>query len=139
MSIKFTSRRKNRVKIAQILGTIPALKQSYPFESKDHLQRSPVLMVFSAASRIGSTSGRWEEHEYGITIAMRRDHAEVAEDTLDEISRQVRQLLHDNRAVADHWEALYFGETAVSYAEISEVQYRFETLGVRTRAQCQEG
>lgn len=128
MSLTFLSAEPARKRIALLLSQISQFDHTDDHEIKNLHGKLRTALVFSAGER--HTYGGIHQQYFGfwILIIIDRAKAASAEDDIDNLTRDVRQHLHDNRVQADVWDEFYFGDGRPDGEDITEKFYPDETI-----------
>lgn len=131
------SRKIPRHQIATLLDEITGLTV-YNHEPKDFGGVSPLATVHSQSTKTLPDNYANEDHYFWITLYWRRDDPGDTEDYLDDLARDVRQKLLDNRSLSGYWDYLQFDiqKSDVPYLLIDNVQYRYEVISVVVNSIC---
>lgn len=134
-----TSRKTVRQQLATLLtDNVTTLVAAYDHQTKSFGGRSPVAMVHSDGTRSTFPDYAREYHRLLITLLWKRSDDDATEDYMDDLAKDVRQVLYDNAEAAGYWEDLSFDEefSEMGYWIIDGAQYRWEVIPVTCYVVC---
>lgn len=113
------NRKDARESLATALDTITG-PTVYDYQPKDFGGLSPVITVESAAADYGETPGDVNDFRFLVIAWVRRDDAAAAEDTLDNLSQDIAEIVMD-------WNnGIFYQESDAGYEVIDGILYRRE-------------